>query len=291
VEDALRSVGQTFSGLGLPDPRITSTGKIDFRLQRMLSSYKKDDPPPHRVKPIPVQVLRHIMTAAHAAPTPGNLAIADMCCLAFFFLLRPGEYTIYPSDSTPFRLCDIQLRIGNRRLDSLLATEAELRSANFASLTFTTQKNGVRGEVIGLSRSGSPHFCPVLSLVNRLLHARAHNANLEEPIAQYYQNAQWHSVTPGDITTALRTAVTILGPTLGFLASDVSAKSLRASGAMALFCAKVDSDTIRLIGRWRSDEMLRYLHVQAEPVMRHLSPLMLHQGSFVLHPNDDVPYY
>ena len=38
VEDALRSVGQTFAGLGQPDPRLTSTGTIDFRIQRMLSS-------------------------------------------------------------------------------------------------------------------------------------------------------------------------------------------------------------------------------------------------------------
>ena len=109
VEDALRSVGQTFAGLGKPDPRLTSTGNIDFRIQRMLSSYKKKDPPPNRVKPIPVQVLRRIMAVAHAAPTPGNLAIADMCSIAFFYLLRPGEYTVSPSESTPFRLCDVQL--------------------------------------------------------------------------------------------------------------------------------------------------------------------------------------
>ena len=46
VEDALRSVGLMFAGLGQPDPRLTATGSIDFRIQRMLSSYKKKDPPP-----------------------------------------------------------------------------------------------------------------------------------------------------------------------------------------------------------------------------------------------------
>ena len=58
---------------------------------------------------------------------------------------------------------------------------------------------------------------------------------------------------------------------------------------MALLCANVDSDRIRLIGRWRSDEMLRYLHVQAEPVMRYLSPAMLTGGRFSLLPNNAVP--
>jgi hypothetical protein len=58
---------------------------------------------------------------------------------------------------------------------------------------------------------------------------------------------------------------------------------------MALLCAHVDSDVIRLLGRWRSDKMLRYLHIQAEPVMRDFSRRMLAGGSFTLLPNQDVP--
>jgi hypothetical protein len=61
--------------------------------------------------------------AQHAAPTPGNLAIADMCSIAFFYLLRLGEYYTV----------SIQLRSGNRRLDLFLATaDADIRSATFA---------------------------------------------------------------------------------------------------------------------------------------------------------------
>jgi hypothetical protein len=60
---------------------------------------------------------------------------------------------------------------------------------------------------------------------------------------------------------------------------------------MALLCAQVDTDIIRLLGRWRSDEMLRYLTVQAAPVMRDFSSRMLNQGSFTLHPNQDVPMF
>lgn len=36
---------------------------------------------------------------------------------------------------------------------------------------------------------------------------------------------------------------------------------------MALLCAGVDSDRLQLIGRWRSDEMFRYLNVQAQLIM------------------------
>jgi hypothetical protein len=96
-------------------------------------------------------------------------------------------------------------------------------------------------------------------------------------------------VTANDITVTLRHSVTALGSTLGFKASDVSARSLRAAGAMALLCAHVDTDTIRLLGRWRSDEMLRYLTVQAQPIMRDFASRMLQGGHYTLLPNASVP--
>jgi hypothetical protein len=60
---------------------------------------------------------------------------------------------------------------------------------------------------------------------------------------------------------------------------------------MALLCAQVDSDVIRLLGQWQSDKMLRYLHIQAEPVMRDFALRMLTHGNFVLTPNQDIPCY
>jgi hypothetical protein len=96
-------------------------------------------------------------------------------------------------------------------------------------------------------------------------------------------------ISPADITATLRCATAIIGPSVGFLPSDISARSLHAAGAMALLCAHVNTDIIRLLSRWRSDEMLRYLHVQAEPVMRDFSCCMLTGGSFTLLPNQDVP--
>ena len=293
AEDAVRSVAQTFTAVGAPDPRKTSQGSMDFRLQRQLAHYKKQDPPPNRVKPVPITVLQHIMFAALASTSVANLSVADMICIAFFFLLRPGEYTGTKSETTPFRLCDVSLSVGGQHIDLSTASDATIMSATFATLEFTSQKNGVRGEVIGLGRSGNPQFCPVLSIARRVLHLRSHHAPPTTPLAMYYDDHNvLRPVRPADITSALRAAVTALNPaSLGFLPSDVSARCLRAAGAMALLCANVDTDHIRLIGRWRSDEMLRYLHVQAEPVMRDFSRLMLFGGAFRLHPNAAVPLY
>jgi hypothetical protein len=58
---------------------------------------------------------------------------------------------------------------------------------------------------------------------------------------------------------------------------------------MALLLAKVDTDIIRLVGHWRSDEMLRYLHLQVQPVMHNFARLMLHGGNYNLLPGQDLP--
>jgi hypothetical protein len=292
VEDALRSVGQAFAALGASDPRLNPQGKPDFRIQRQLKAYAKQDPPPHRVKPIPVSVIRNVLFVALASAAVSVLAIADMVALAFFFLLRPGEYTGTKSETTPFRVQDVQLWIGRQRLDITTASDADIASATFCSLTFTSQKNGVRGEVIGLGRSGDSQLCPVRSVTRRVLHLRQHNAPPETPLATYFNGSKFVAVSPQAITTVLQQAVHVAGPSIGFLASDVSARSLRAGGAMALLCAHVDKDTIRLLGRWRSDEMLRYLHVQAAPIMEKFSRLMVSSdANYALIPGQDVPSF
>ena len=256
----------------------------------MLACYAKADDPPHRVKPIPVPILRHVMAQALNAGDPFPMACADMICLAFFFLLRPGEYTGTVTASQPFQLRDVRFFIGQLALSTLTAPPEHLLTATFVSLEFSTQKNGVRGEVIGLGRSGDPNFCPVLAAARRVIHLRQSAAPATQPLASFLDpvSNQLTRLSPADLTAILRLSVTVLGAQFGFLPSDVSARSLRAAGAMALLCADVDSDRIRLLGRWQSDQMFRYLHVQAEPVMRNFSSRMLHGGTYTLLPNHNI---
>jgi hypothetical protein len=53
---------------------------------------------------------------------------------------------------------------------------------------------------------------------------------------------------------------------------------------MALVCADVDPDRIQLLGRWKSDEMLRYLHIQVLPIVAPLASLMVQHGFFSFIP-------
>ncbi|KAL3815966.1 hypothetical protein ACHAXA_008925 [Cyclostephanos tholiformis] len=174
-------------------------------------------------------------------------------------------------DPAPLRVKPIPIEVIKRIAVS--APSEQIRQARFASLTFTTQKNGVRGEVIGLACSGDPFLCPVKALVRCVLYLRQHAAAPDTPIARVFNSV--HSVTSSTITSCIREAVAFLGPNLGFLPSDVSARCLRAAGATALLLAQVDPDVIRLIGRWRSDEMLRYLHFAVVWVIRQRFLLVL----------------
>ncbi|MFN9979934.1 MAG: hypothetical protein ACK53Y_08485, partial [bacterium] len=209
----------------------------------------------------------------------------DMLLLGFYFLLRPGEYAYTDNeDASPFRLSDVHLLIHNRRLNHSTCTPEDLQRVTYVALEFTTQKNGVRGELIGLGRSGHPTWCPVKTLINRIQHLRQHNAPPTTPLYSYFDGS-WRRIDTTILTHYLRLAVTTLGHQYGISAPDVSIRSLRSSGAMALLCAKVDTDMIRLLGRWRSDEMLRYLHVQSFPLVAPLASQMLHHGHFTLMPN------
>lgn len=269
---------------------MNSASDIDFRITRMLAAWKKEDPPPKRVKPIPIAVVRRLCEIAAALPPDSHhlRAITDMIIIAFFYLLRPGEYTDSDSDTTPFTLGDVQIFIGQRRLALDSTPEEELLRATSASLTFTTQKNGVPGEVIKLGRTGHAFCCPTLAIVRRVLHLRAHGAPLSTPLARAFTPHGPRSVTPSNITHNLRTAVQYLGTDLGFLPTDVSARSLRAGGAMALLVSEVDTDVIQLLGRWRSDAMFRYLHLQAEPITRDFARRMF-TADYSLVPGQLVP--
>ena len=258
----------------------------------MLSCYTKKDPPPNRVKPVPVTVLRRIFAVASTLQNdPQYQCLADMIGLAFFFLLRPGEYAHSPSESTAFELRDVQLFRGASRLNLSTAPDADLLTATLASLTFRDQKNGVRGEVIALGHSGDSLLSPPRILARRIIHLRSHGAGPTTPLCSYHVAPRWCFITPREITAALRTAVAFLGPSLGFLPTDVTARCLRAAGANALLCSNVDTDIIRLLGRWRSDEMLRYLHLQAGPLMSDFARRMLQGGTFTLIPNQLVPVF
>ena len=85
-----------------------------------------------------------------------------------------------------------------------------------------------------------------------------------------------------DITAALRQTVAQVGKKYGFKPADISAHSLRASGAMALFLGRVDSNTIKLLRRWQSDEMMKYLDASAQQLTQQHAATMFRAVDYTL---------
>ena len=291
VEDALRAVGQTMARVGATDQRLTAPNKVEYRLSQLIKGYKNIDPEPTRVKPVPISFVHHVCHVARQANVVFDIAVADMITIGFYYLCRPGEYALSSEEnrSTPFRLRDVLFSAGARHLSTFAASFAELDSASFVKLVFSDQKNAVRGESIGHGPTNHSYVGPIQALSRRVQHLRMHNAPPDTPLHAVFVNGSWTHVRSSHITDALRLAAIALFDQTGISPDEISARSLRAGGAMALLCAHVDTDIIRLVGRWRSDEMLRYLHTQAYPLMHSFAQAMTTFGSFSLLPGQNVP--
>jgi hypothetical protein len=200
----------------------------------------------------------YILILAHGVSRKDDKqAITNMIAIAFFFLLRPGEYTGTTTDGAFFCMQDVSFYIGARRLDTMSASPADLQAATPVAYTFTTHKNGKRGENMMRNRSGNSLCCPVCVSIRRVKHLCLHGAKSIAPIAAYYRGSRRIAAKARDVTDTLRSTMTANVHRTGVQAHETSARSLRASGTMALLCGKVDFDLIRILGRWHSDAMIR----------------------------------
>jgi hypothetical protein len=256
VSDAVRVVSQAFARLGAKDIQQDAYGDIGFRIYRHFWAYTKEDDPPSRVKPVPI-IIYILQQAFGDLLLPDRQAVADMCTIAFYFLLRPGEYAGTTSDDIPIRLQDVALRVGIRRLDTMLASTTDIHAANPVSYTFTTQKNGTKGKILTHGQkngtkgkilthglSGDALACPVKATIRRFLHLHHNKAPKTATITSYYHNRKGVTIKAKDITDAIRLAIVATGHQKGLLPSDISARSLRAGGGMSLLNERIDHNTI-----------------------------------------------
>ena len=249
----------------------------------MYSAWKKEDDPPSRVEPVPMAIL--LQAAALCSNSNRDQATIDCMWMAFYYLLRPGEYANASGDAKhPFRLQDVGMKIGGRSFASAMtATYDQLLAATFSTLTFTSQKNGIKGEKLSHSVNGQAEACPVRATLRRVAHLKRHQAPASTPLHVYFdKNGACRAVSSAMITSLLRAAALTIPGHAGVNPDNIAARSLRASGAMALLLAGVDPDKIRIVGRWRSDAMFRYLHAHAEPLVRDNARLMFSGGHYIL---------
>ena len=93
VQVALRAIGTTCEMDGLPNPLYRCEGRYLRPLERQIESFRRIDPPPQHKLAVPVSVAEHLVQVGRAAKSARDQAVGDLVTIAFYYLLRVGEYT------------------------------------------------------------------------------------------------------------------------------------------------------------------------------------------------------
>jgi hypothetical protein len=268
---------------GYPDPRKPPGGgkELIYPLERLFRRYRDEDPAPQPQLALPVALFHNIAIMEGNSADPTDQAVADLTIVAFFYLLRVGEYTMPRSKvrtrTVQFRVQDVQLwgKDATGRTIRLPNTAplAILLSATAATLTIDNQKNGNRSGV--LHHDALPTIapiCPVRSLVRRLAAVVAISNDPKAPLSLL---ATLEHVTAPQISSILKLAAFRMQLfQQGYPLKRIGAHSLRASGAMGLKLNGVEDSSIQKLGRWRSQTWLTYLHSQISHLTSGLSAKM-----------------
>jgi hypothetical protein len=57
---------------------------------------------------------------------------------------------------------------------------------------------------------------------------------------------------------------------------------------MEMLCGRIDLINIRVMGRWHSDAMMRYLYIQAVPILNNYAIKMFNEGTYTFQPDETV---
>ena len=149
---------------------------------QLQSAWGKEDPPPKRVKPIPIQLVRHVVQRSNYND-PHQAAVADAIIIGFFYMLQPGEHTLERANDHPFRLQDASFACHNNpSFNAATIPLAALPTQSRVYLNFTTQKNGENDEAITHGDTNDPFISPVAAVRRCVLHLRHNNSPRNTPL-------------------------------------------------------------------------------------------------------------
>ena len=245
-------------------------------IQHMLAGFKNFDPAVEKKLACHPDLPAFACAWAHREGTsPQQQAIGDLIIIAFYYLLRVGEYTTTTrrkkkTRTRQFRMKDVTFFRYNEAGDLVAlphnATASELLMADAATLRISNQKNGHAGACVHhYAIDGEGKLCPIRALARRIIHIRAHTSNDGAFLCSFWDDVGRGDVTDGNIRYAVKFVVaTLKYPDRGIPLKRVDTHSLRSGGACALkLSGKSDTD-IKKMGRWspQSSSFLEYIQQQ-----------------------------
>lgn len=249
----------------LADPRRHDPGQAN--LNTNISGYctqcKKEDPAPRPQIALPSFVIRYIAVNFASSSIRRLHIVGNLIIMAYFFLLRVGEYTpsSEPRQTVPLRKKDIRLW----RNAQLIPNESDLMtllSADAATICLENQKNGDRMDNVHHYSSDDAVLDPVQAIAHLVF--ATHGMPDTTPLGTYINNngRQYRVRAPSILAAVRLAAIRCNLASYGYDLSRVGSHSLRSGGAMQLKLAGYDHDMIRKLGRWRSDTYLKYIQSQ-----------------------------
>ena len=278
VTKALGAISKTIELAGERSPILESTATYTTPVARAVEGWRRKDPPAVPQLAVPITVPSYLYEATRAG-TQKEKAGGELALVAFYYLLRVGEYTRPRTAATNskrtvnFRVDDVGFFKDGKILPRSSSLQV-LLSADACTLKIENQKNGRMGETIHHERTGTKH-CPVQALANRIHHILSNGGTGQSCICDYRDKNQWKHIDAKYLLVQLRKTVKILNlASMGIDPDLVGVHSLRAGGAMALKLHGVDDSTIMKIGRWTSMTFLMYIHNQIAHINKDLSRKM-----------------
>ena len=295
VATALSAVGKEISLVhGVNPIKTPGSERLIPRLAQMLDGWRKSDPPVEKKLPVEVDVPDYLVKLGLAPEaTPLVKAVGDLVMVAFYYLLRVGEYTCKGTrneskQTVQFHGRNVTFFKRNKRGQlvqmSREASDEEIMEADSATLRLENQKNGWQGVCINHEHNDDEIFSPVRALGRRILHIRSHGGEgwQDLPISTVFTKGEPKGVTDKNIRTALKLAAAALDyPARGMPIDRIDTHSLRGGGANALSLAGYSDTQIQKMGRWRGETFKTYIREQLSNFSVGMSKSMKKMFGFV----------
>ena len=231
--------------MGLPDPREHSSLPLLKRIQTGISRLHAQKGLKQRIRlPITAPLLRQIKSALEHSESADRVTWWAICCTAFFGFFRLGELLV----DKPTAFCQAtDLAWGNVSLDN----QANPRMICIHLKKSKTDQFGKGSDVVlGWT---DKDLCPVAALLNFVIIWGTQPGPL-------FIDSKKEVVTKSRFIAELRNILRALG----LPQDDYAGHSFRIGAATSASLMGMEDSVIQILGRWRSDAFLRYIHTPRE---------------------------
>lgn len=252
----------------------------------MVEGFRREDPPSIPQLAVPISVPNLCYQAGKASKNDFKMATGCLTLIAFYYLLRVGEYTkpkfVTRNGERVRATRTVQFTIGNvgffkdGQIVSRKSPLSVLLTCDAATLKLENQKNGRMGGTIHHEALGASNpNCHVKALAYRVHHVLSNGGTDSNLLCDVFHKGTFIPVESHHIIKMVRAATKSLRLDKQAIDPDlVGAHSLRAGGAMALKLNGYDDTTIQKVGRWTSTTFLDYIHNQIAHLAKDVSKKM-----------------